>query len=71
MIKKEFIKKAKEIYGNKYDYKEVPDIHLEYYTMIPIKCDKHGLFYQTVYEHLNGKGCFDCYTEDLETQNDR
>lgn len=71
MNKKEFIKKANEIYGNKYDYKEVPDIHLENYTMIPIICDKHGLFYQTVYEHLNEKGCFDCYTEDLETQNDR
>lgn len=61
MIKKEFVKEAKKIYGNKYDYKTIKDEKLEPYSMIPIICDRHGLFFQTVYDHLDGKGCFECY----------
>lgn len=60
MTKEEFIKKSKEIYGDRYDYKDVPNTNLEYYNNVPIICEKHGLFYQSVYDHLEGKGCFDC-----------
>lgn len=63
MSKKEFIEKAKSIHGEKYDYKTIPDIELENYTMIPIICEKHGIFYDTVYNHLQGKECFICYLE--------
>lgn len=63
MTKKEFVEKATEIYGNKYDYRSVPDTNIEPFNNIPIYCSKHGLFYQSVYDHLLGKGCFDCWKE--------
>ena len=63
MSRDNFIEKAKQKYGDRYDYRGVPDIDLQPYTRVPIYCDKHGLFYQSVYDHLEGKGCFDCYKE--------
>ena len=54
----EFIKKAINIHGNKYDYSLV-----EYYgsqNKIIIICPKHGKFEQTPNNHLNGNGCPDC-----------
>lgn len=61
MTKEEFIKKAREVYGKKYDYKYINGTKLYPNTIIPIFCDKHCLFFQTVYDHLDGKGCFECY----------
>lgn len=63
MCKKDFVNKAKAIYGDRFDYKYVPDIILENYTNIPIYCPEHGLFYQTVYQHLKGVGCMVCNVE--------
>lgn len=63
MTRAEFIDKAKQIYGDKYDYRNVPNIDLQPYNNIPIFCDKHGLFFQSVYDHLEGKGCFECNKE--------
>ena len=63
MTRKEFIEKAIEIYGDKYDYRSVPDIDLQPHASIPIYCEKHGLFYQTVYFHLQGIGCPNCLYE--------
>ena len=63
MTKNDFIKKAKEIYGDKYSYRSVNDTHLEPYNNIPIHCDIHGLFFQSVYDHLQGKGCYECGIE--------
>ena len=51
MTRKEFIEKAREVHGNEYDYKSVPDINLENYSTIPITCEKHGMFYDTVYQN--------------------
>jgi hypothetical protein len=62
--KAEFIEKARAIYGDEYDYTMVPD-KLENYSMIPIKCYKHGLFYESVYNFLNGKACFECSNNEL------
>lgn len=56
-----FIKKAREIHGDKYDYSKV-----EYKgNRIPviIICPKHGEFLQTPHEHLSGCGCKKCYME--------
>ena len=63
MTRQEFIQKGKEIYGDKFDYRSVPDIDLQPYTMVPIYCEKHGIFYQTVYFHLQGIGCVGCLYE--------
>ena len=66
MTRAEFIDKAKQIYGDKYDYRSVPNIDLQPYNNIPIFCDKHGLFFQSVYNHLQGKGCFECFRENFQ-----
>lgn len=71
MTKEEFIRKANKIYNQQYEYRCVPNHELENYSNVPIICDKHGLFFQSVYDHLDGKGCFECYKEkrDLTEKN--
>lgn len=54
----EFIKRSKEIHGNKYDYSKVDYINNS--TKVCIICPKHGEFWQTPINHLNGKGCSLC-----------
>jgi len=61
--KEEFIKKAKELYEEQFDYKYITENNLENYSTIPVMCSKHGLFYTTVYSFLNGEHCFECKTE--------
>ena len=59
--KDEFIRKAKEIHGDKYDYSKV-----EYNgtnQKVCIICPNHGEFWQTPHSHLNGSGCLECYRE--------
>lgn len=68
MSKEEFIKKSKEIYGDRFDYRNISIDNLENYSIVPIYCEKHGLFYQDVYHHLSGEGCFDCKIEKLRTK---
>jgi rubrerythrin len=59
-----FIQKAKEIHGNKYDYSEVNYINNR--TKVYIICYKHGGFWQTPTDHLNGNGCPICKESHLE-----
>ena len=54
----EFINRAKQIHGDKYDYSQ--SIYTNYNTKIKIICKKHGLFEQTAREHLDGNGCIEC-----------
>lgn len=54
----EFIKEAKILYGDKYDYSKV-----EYFgnkQKVCIICPKHGEFWQTPNSHLRGRGCPKC-----------
>ena len=62
-----FIKKAKEKYGDKYDYSRVE--YIDCTTPVCIICSKHGEFYQTPNLHLNSRhGCPKCAIEkQLET----
>ena len=53
--KEEFIEKAKEVHGNKYDYSKVEYKNSQ--TKIIIICPIHGEFLQQPYSHLNGNGC--------------
>ena len=53
-----FIKKAKEIHGDKYDYSLVDYVNAK--TKIEIICPVHGKFTQIPYNHLSGKGCKEC-----------
>jgi predicted nucleic acid-binding Zn-ribbon protein len=54
----QFIKKAIEVHGDKYDYSKVEYINAN--TKVCIICPEHGEFWQTPRNHLNGKGCLDC-----------
>ena len=54
----EFVSKAREIHGNKYDYREV--IYESSTNKIKIECPFHGFFEQRPTNHLNGQGCPKC-----------
>ena len=56
--KEEFIKKAKEIHGDKYDYSKVD--YSNAHTKVCIICPNHGEFWQTPSQHLQGDGCPKC-----------
>lgn len=58
----EFINKAKEIHGDKYDYSKV--IYKNNFTKVKIICCKHGEFEQIPHNHLNGSICLKCSYEE-------
>lgn len=60
--KEEFIKRAREKHGDKFDYSKVNYINSR--TKVCIICPKHGEFYQTPHSHLN-YGCAKCSTEEV------
>lgn len=71
ITKDEFIRKAKEIHGDKYDYSKVEYVNER--TPVCIICHKknrngneHGEFWQTPSSHLSGKGCRKCRNSHLE-----
>ncbi len=54
----EFIAKAKEIHGDKYDYSKVEYVNAN--TKVCIICLEHGEFWQKPVKHLIGHGCMEC-----------
>jgi Fe2+ or Zn2+ uptake regulation protein len=54
----DFIKKAKKVHKNKYDYSK--SIYKNSNTKIKIICANHGEFNQFPNHHLNGSGCPKC-----------
>jgi hypothetical protein len=56
--KEEFIIKAQEIHGNKYDYSNI--VYINNNTLITIKCKIHGNFTQYPHVHKLGNGCQKC-----------
>ncbi|MBR6516374.1 MAG: hypothetical protein IKT40_05915 [Bacilli bacterium] len=54
----EFIRRAKEVHGSKYDYSKVEYINSK--TKITIICLIHGEFEIVPYAHLEGNGCNKC-----------
>ena len=57
----QFIKEARKIHGNKYDYKKVEYVNNS--TKVCIICPIHGEFWQTPKQHLKGHGCPKCAFE--------
>jgi hypothetical protein len=54
-----FIKKAKEVHGDKYDYSK--SVYKSSSDKIEIICPKHGSFFQLKTKHVNiGRGCYKC-----------
>ena len=56
----EFIKRAKEVHGDKYDYSKVE--YKNNKIPVTIICPEHGEFQQRPSNHLNGSGCKKCAT---------
>jgi hypothetical protein len=54
----EFIERAKEIHGDKYDYNKVD--YQNNHTKIIIMCPEHGEFQQRPLQHLDGSDCPKC-----------
>ena len=54
----EFIRRAREIHGDKYDYSQVNLVNMT--TKITIICPIHGPFEQLPHKHLQGNGCNKC-----------
>jgi hypothetical protein len=55
-----FIKKAIEVHGDKYDYSTITD-YINRFTHIEIGCKKHNwVFKQRPGDHLSGNGCKKC-----------
>ena len=54
----DFIKKAREVHGDKYDYSKVE--YVNNHINVCIICPKHGEFWQVPNSHLNGNGCPAC-----------
>ena len=63
----DFVTRAKEIHGNKYDYSKVEYINSK--TPVCIICPQHGEFWQEPSNHLSGQGCPKCSgRENLTTE---
>lgn len=58
LTREEFIRRARQIHGWKYDYSKVEYVNNR--TKICIICPEHGEFWQTPNSHLQGKGCGKC-----------
>lgn len=56
-----FIKLAKEVHGEFYDYSK--SVYIEGETKILIICPRHEEFRQNINSHLSGHHCFKCGTE--------
>lgn len=61
LSQKEFVKRAKLIHNDKYDYSK--SVYIKAKEKICIICSKHGEFWQTADNHLQGKGCPSCARE--------
>ena len=59
--REDFVKRAKKIHGDKYDYSKVE--YKNAHTKVCIICPKHGEFWQTPINHLNSHGCNMCGIE--------
>lgn len=57
----EFIKKAREVHGDRYDYSKVEYVNSK--EKVTIICPEHGEFMQVPSMHLRGHGCAKCSTE--------
>lgn len=53
-----FIQKAQQIHGDKYDYSQV--VYINSQTSVKIDCSEHGDFIQKPSSHLKNKGCMKC-----------
>lgn len=63
----EFISKAKDIHGDKYDYSKVNYVKAK--DKVEIICPTHGSFQQQAFNHTKGFGCIKCRNEQTSISN--
>ena len=64
LTQEEFIERARQVHGDKYDYSMVE--YVNSVSKVKIVCPKHGIFEQIPNNHLRGAGCFKCKYEDAK-----
>lgn len=62
--KEDFVTRAREVHGSKYDYSKVD--YIDNSKKVIIICPEHGEFEQVVRNHLIGKGCPSCKRNNLK-----
>jgi hypothetical protein len=63
-----FLKKAREVHGDKYQYREIEKVE-NLKSKVAIICPEHGEFVMSVDYHINGKhGCPKCNESKLEAE---
>lgn len=62
----EFVRRARVIHGDKYDYSKV--VYVNSKTKVCIICKEHGEFWQKTSDHLQGCGCPKCNRSHLEEE---
>jgi hypothetical protein len=55
---REFIRRAREVHGDKFDYSKAN--YTTAHARVELTCPTHGAFTQKAYSHLSGKGCRKC-----------
>ena len=64
----EFIRRARDIYGDRYIYVDTKYTKME--DKVKIICPKHGEFWQKPYDHLHGHGCPKCGLIESKAENE-
>lgn len=59
----EFIKKSREVHGDKYDYSKAK--YVGWRKKVKIICPIHGEFEQIPFDHLRGHGCIKCMGDEI------
>jgi len=63
-----FLNKAKQVHGNKYNYDHLlTNDYIGFNSKIKILCLEHGYFLQTPNKHLSGRGCPKCSNKNKTT----
>lgn len=63
LTKKEFISKAREVHGDKYDYSLVQSYLPKLEDKVEVICPKHGPFHVKIEAHLRGQRCKQCFID--------
>ena len=66
LSKDEFVKKAKLVHENRYNYDNVNYTNNK--VKVCIVCPEHGEFWQTPSDHLKGRGCPICWRKKKTTE---
>ena len=63
------IEEARKLYGDKFEYdheyNRINYVHVRDGFKLKMKCEIHGWFFQTAYQHLNNGGCKQCTRDAL------